>query len=372
MKSGLLYDDLKNFYQEIFFLVQDSEFLNHLLDSKFISSSEFFLNQSYFQVDFRISEKKESKGFANFFFNKPNLISGLEGSYQGFINQKEHYLIFKNTREIFVVLENIKNNISNFNQKNLSFPFFKSLEEEIDLFIKIYEFWLNKYNLQGDYMGPIILQSLKLSSSLKTTLELCKNISEKQEQDFNQLTAEQLVLTFDSKTSFAKSNKRQNAINRVYSEICTLFKVSEKNHPLEIVKVEKNGQIIEIQGLEEVIVFMKDTLVLAIKYLHNSYIENGEVNKISKNVLKIENILKVQNRLENLDENTETNEDNIKMASAMIADTLNKFLLNESQIVINDQEFSIYKKLRAKFTVKSGNESDLKNDLKELQIKLEK
>jgi hypothetical protein len=235
--------------------------------------------------------------------------------------------------EIEAVVETISDRQSVWNHPTLGK--LELLKREFELFGAAYESFISGQQVAD--MAQLLSAAQRLDAAANSSVEfasvvlknLCPNLDDASDSDRG------LELYLASQTDFSLFLEKATALERVYEELCELFKVSSKQEPLRIVKIESGSLWAWLRGDPGTLAAARSVIEKAAHYFYRNYTDEGKLSAIPKKVETIDSVLQLRDELKKRDIPTEQLEEHITKASVAIGKNLETLLAGEDQIELN-------------------------------------
>lgn len=193
-----------------------------------------------------------------------------------------------------------------------------------------------------------------LRTLIDDLLDITKFLSGNVNKHIEQTNDEQqLVLLLPYTDEYDEIILKLNALNELYSELCSLFNISTTDYPLRVIKIETGSLWIQLLGNAVIIGFIVWLLKAAIGYVHRTFTDEGKVLAIPRQMEAADSILQFTKKLDELGVDTTQNKEELQKVAFTATRNLNQIVSKQSSIKINDELFSVGDALEQKFLEES-------------------
>jgi hypothetical protein len=232
------------------------------------------------------------------------------------------------------------------NSQKPTFPL-TSLKESLEEFYLAFEKNVGAFDFASMYellrIAHDIIEKLDIVDDLTVAFKKLL-IDEPRIEEGN----EKMSLYFAAPLRYNELIEKLISIQELYKELCRLLKVSASQYPLEIARLEIGSWWIKIFGESKVIALMTSLIESGVSFLHRNYTMDGQIQSIPKKAETIERLLELSDKLKEKGIDTKELEENIKHSSVVISNHLNRLLLGEPNVIVNDKKFYIGEELDQK------------------------
>lgn len=144
--------------------------------------------------------------------------------------------------------------------------------------------------------------------------------------------------------TLAEFNYRLNSIVVIYAEVCLIFGVNDRHHPLRIVKAESGSLWSQVFGQSKVVEFMTWFLKNSVRYLHRNFTIEGKIQRIPQDVKTLEAEFSLYEKLkemlpeEKYKELRDAQAETLAKSAALLAKHTQNLIERETNVKINDEE----------------------------------
>jgi hypothetical protein len=216
-------------------------------------------------------------------------------------------------------------------------------------FANAYQSFLSSYDSQSSIR--LISSALQLRAMLTSLQDTLVSIRDNliPPTHVSDETHRTLSLVFYDSPELIEIARKLEAISRIYDELCILLNVSNREYPLEIVKLETGSLWLQILGATPIIGLFSAFIKSAAGYLYRNYTPDGKIARIPRKVEAIDAILGLSNRLKDANINTEEINDNIQKASILLSDELTRLMGNSPRVAIDGELISVGEELEQRY-----------------------
>ncbi|MEE9873739.1 MAG: hypothetical protein PBV86_23595 [Delftia lacustris] len=275
----------------------------------------------------------------------------------------------KSASEIHTLLANFPNLIANTNNRKFFYSFdvfsnaiellirnwpsnnehFSNLQRNAENFANLYDHYLSQKS--GKIAYQLILLAQHLDSAIKNTLETLASVRAALiPQNLPNNNEAELTLTLPEDFNLSNFALRLISIQKIYSELCALYNVSEIDFPLRIQKIESGSLWASLFGNTAVIESMAFSFKEGIRWIYRNYTIEGKITNMPLKVEAIDNILGLTKRLEEAGIETEEIKKNIEKSALMISKELSVILDGQSSVTLNKEKIALSHELEKKLT----------------------
>jgi hypothetical protein len=264
-------------------------------------------------------------------------------------------------RAMFILLQTFEDDL-NYIQDNFSTPevsFIRYLLSQLDSFGKAYENFIDQPSSSNALI--LMLSTRRIDDSIASTRMMLSNL--RKNLDPHEIVSDEFQVVSIFLPSIIEYNDlliKLTAIERIYSELCQLIKVSMAEYPLRIIKVESGSLWVKVFGESRVMALFTSLLQSAAAYIYRNYTEEGRISSIPKQIQSIEAILGLTDKLKEQGVDTSQIKENVQKAAVTISQQLNELLQGQSGITVNNESIPAQKTISKK--VLTGREVQLLSD----------
>jgi hypothetical protein len=272
-----------------------------------------------------------------------------KGSRQHHFSSKiSAYLSNLKIGTVFIELQKMIDEISKLNTElsNANFPFPLLIDKLRKLFILFEESF-------GNYGFKNTFALAQLASSITDIVENIRNLTyflNESTQPAIKLQNDESELSFyfTTSTEYKDLIIKLTALEQLYNEICRLLNVSTSQFPLRLVKLETGSWWIKVFGESKVITAIIGFAEKSVSWFHQNYTVDGKISKIPKDLEVIDRMLELSKSLEENGIDATVLKNNLQHSAIVLSEQLNKLLVGEPNVKINEKEFYIGKDLDEK------------------------
>lgn len=213
---------------------------------------------------------------------------------------------------------------------------FDYLQNEIKMFLKSYDDFTKNYQFNDTLKMLSEAKNLYTLIYLLTTL-LDNIIKQTEEEPVIKDNVEILELEFFEHQEINDLIIKFSAINVIYSELCVLFNISEKEYKLDIIKVETGSLLNKLVGHQDIIKEIISLIKSFATFLYETFSKTHKIQKLGKNIDIIEKTLNLCSSLENHGIDTSKLKENVQKSSITISEKLFELLSSEPKISIQNE-----------------------------------
>ncbi len=255
---------------------------------------------------------------------------------------------FVSAGSVFVEIFNLKKDLQeNKESIKLLSSFIEDTLIDLDKLYSDYEHFIQDQTTKSTL--SVMDSTLSLNESLqnlkKTALSIKTLISN--EFDYNTKSGT-LSLFFLSSVSYNETINKLTALESIYNEFCRLLNVSTSEHPIELLKLDIGSLWLKIFGESKIITLITSLIESGLSYLHRNFTREGKILSIPKKVEIVEDMLQLSTKLKELGIDSKVLNDNIAQSTIIISQELNKLLINEPVVDVNEKRFSIVENVQEK------------------------
>jgi hypothetical protein len=128
-----------------------------------------------------------------------------------------------------------------------------------------------------------------------------------------------------------------SALSIIYSELCGLFNISEKEFKLDIIKVETGSLLNLLIGHHDIIKELISLIKSFSTFLYETFSKTHKIEKLGKNIDTIEKTLKLCSSLEKHGIDTTKMKENVQKSSITVSEKLFELLSGEPKIAVQNE-----------------------------------
>lgn len=253
-----------------------------------------------------------------------------------------------NQRHFFKALEHFQRSIAQLQLANhRENDLISSLNSKVDEFANIYDAFIS--NQSSEDALPMLMAARVLHVKLTTLFDSLQLIEEIMgAYDIPGNSEAPLTILLPAHLEILEFANKLLAIQRLYSELCMLFSVSESSNPLRISKIESGSLWVKVFGESNVIGMMASFIERTASWVYRTYTIEGKIDSVPRKVEAIDALLKLSERLRQNGIDPSAMNEHIDKAAVEISKSLAQILNGQSIITVNDQTISVGSELNKK------------------------
>jgi hypothetical protein len=214
------------------------------------------------------------------------------------------------------------------------------LKKEIASFEEIYQDVLQGYT--EDSILCLVELSISLKKLISGSAEAIRLVTQNLQNDYTQYDGlSEISLFFESNHIYSEFVTKTDALQKIYSEVCSLLSISESDFPLRISKIESGSLWIKVFGESKVTNFILSLFKDTIDYFYRNYTNEGKIQALPRKIEALESALELTRKLESAGIDTMPLQDSIQKSAFALGESLNSLIGGESTIDINGETISI-------------------------------
>lgn len=222
--------------------------------------------------------------------------------------------------------------------------------DEFEEFENVYEnFIINSKTPLSNSLIRLAFSAKMLHASLKSYRNLFRGILfslEKSKEHDPSL--KEISFYFEDNYPLEEVLIKLAAIQKLYSEMCSLMNISEDDFPLEINEIESGSLFIKLLGEPKVIESLLSLIKDSIGFFYRTRTNEGRIESISSKVEAINTVIKLKENLEKNGIDTNDLEERLQSSALVIAEQLESLIAGERKIEMNGEIISSNRKTSQK------------------------
>ncbi|MGH1460756.1 MAG: hypothetical protein ACRBB6_01850 [Neptuniibacter sp.] len=231
--------------------------------------------------------------------------------------------------------------------------FIYEIEEKLEGFLSHYERHTRAYSSSSCISLSIWASDLKTAiTSTQKVLDGVLNLTSVVEKEHTDEYSK-LDLYLSNVVDLKDFAIKLEAISEIYSELLSLYGLSESDSPIIIEHLESGSLWIKIAGHTLTATLFTSLLTSATTYYQENYTTTGQLNQLPTSVKVADDLLKLSQQLEKDGIDTTEIKENIESATRKISKKLDVLLGDQPIVEINDVEHSVGAALNQKLIEES-------------------
>jgi hypothetical protein len=245
-----------------------------------------------------------------------------------------------NHRQFFRSLEHFKESLELLqSQDSKSEKVISELGELVEEFAGLYDAFLS--NPGAKEALPLLLAARRIDRMLITLIGSLRLLSKVSEAKATLDEAEAfLSIWLHGHMEFGEFVTRLAAIQSLYSQLCTLFSVSESEFPLRISKIESGSLWAKLFGESRVVGMMAALLEQTAGWMYRNFTAEGRLSAIPGKVEAIDSLLGLKQKLKDAGIQTDGLNQDIEKAVVAISKDLVVVLEGQRIVTVNDRDLA--------------------------------
>lgn len=258
-------------------------------------------------------------------------------------NLKYRKIIVESTK-----LENGLQNIKAFMQvEHLYYVgFLTEIEEKLEGFLNSYEQHTRSYSTSTCL--SLSVWASELSISIESSKQILKSILVMNNKGTKKDDLCRLDLYLSNVQSLKDFAIKLDAISEIYSELLSLYGLSESDNPIIIEHLENGSLWLKIAGHTLAATLLTSILSLATDYYQDNFTTSGKLQQLPVAVQVANDLLKITDKLEKDGIDTKEIKMNIESATRKISKKLDILLSDQPMVEINNKKHDIGNNLSKK------------------------
>ncbi len=214
------------------------------------------------------------------------------------------------------------------------------LKKEIELFEEVYQNVLQDYT--DDSILSLIESSISLKKLINVSAEAIRSVILNLHNEYIDYEGlGELSLFFESNYLYRDFISKAVALQKIYSELCSLLSVSESDFPLRISKIESGSLWIKVFGETKIIEFFLSLIKDTCAYFYRNYTTEGKIEALPRKIETLESVFNLEQKLKGAGIDTKDLQDVIQRSAFTLGENLNDLIGGEAIIDINGDCFLI-------------------------------
>jgi hypothetical protein len=149
---------------------------------------------------------------------------------------------------------------------------------------------------------------------------------------------ESMEIRFDADLIVSNIAQRLDALDKIYRELCALFRVSVSEYPLKILKIESGSLLLRIAGFKAVVRFLVSAIEQISAFVHRNYTSEGKFSGLRLRADALDDLVSLSVRLKEHDIDIKDMNDEIRKGAVALAQEFTNLLRDQNSIGINGKK----------------------------------